>query len=320
MSQVREILEAMRRGDWDLAVPRARSLPETSLPEITALLEGSQDPRDRGRCYALLSHVAVASRSPAIGTYVAQRVAVETQAKLIVQALEVVSWTQGIADYQPVLQALDHKNRDVQRWAIQALGACRGPEAEHRLLTTLREAPNPGTAYYAANALARICGPATIQALEAIFPQVPRKKPYESTLKCLIFAFARHPSPSCTEVVRTELEATQLWGAGWASLNYLFGAGDRGDEEHVSDYLRGVFKRLKRGTNVYLYRLLHIDAPFPTEATAGLATLKKYATDPMSHFSGEIRSLWDALTYPDHDWLLKTYPDEFEGLAPHPKP
>ncbi|MGD8794615.1 MAG: hypothetical protein PVF47_18845, partial [Anaerolineae bacterium] len=92
------------------------------------------------------------------------------------------------------------------------------------------------------------------------------------------------------------------------------------DEERVIAYLKGLFKRLKRGTNVYIYRLLHIDAPFPTELTADLATLKKYATDPMARFPGEIRSCWDALSYHDHDWLLRTYPHEFESLEPHPQP
>ncbi len=129
-SEVEPILDAMRRGDWDGAVPRARSLPEMAFPEIAARLEQSQDERERELCYRLLTHVAVSSGSTVIGDYAAKRTAIETRDRLIVQALEVVSWTGGVTHCQPVVESLASKNRDVNRWAIRALGACQGPAAD----------------------------------------------------------------------------------------------------------------------------------------------------------------------------------------------
>lgn len=290
-SEVEEILDAMRNGDWDAAVPRARCLPATALPEIAARLDQSQDERERRLCYRLLEYVAVSTGSAAIGEYAARRVAIETSDRLTVHALQAVSWTGGVTHCQPIVAGLASKNRDVQRWAIQALGACQGAVAEQALLATLREAPNAGIAYHAAQALARMCGPAVIPELEAVFTQLPRKKPYEATLEYLIFAFARYPTTSGTELVRAELDSTRLWGVGWACLNYLFLAGDATDEGRVTSYLQGVLQRLKRGTAVYEYSLLHIDAPFHTEAAAALAVLEKIGADPAARFGPDLRSL-----------------------------
>jgi hypothetical protein len=304
-SEVEEILDAMRRGDWDTAVPRARCLPETAFPEIAARLEQSQDERERELCYRLLTHVAVSSGSGAIGAYAAKRVAVETRDRLTVLALEVVSWTGGVTHCRPIVERLASKNRDVQRWAIRALGACQGTVAEKVLLATLREAANPGIASYAAQALARMCGAAVIPELEAVFVQLPRKKPYESTLEYLIFAFARHPTTPGTELVRAELDSTRLSGVGWACFNYLFREGDAGDAERVASYLKGVLQRLKRGTAVYEYSLVHIDAPFRTEITAALALLNKAETDSIARLIPDLRSLWDSLSPYDRDWLVQ---------------
>ncbi len=309
--EVEQILDAMRGGDWDAAVPRARRLSATAFPEIATLLEQSQDERERELCYRLLTHVAVSSGSTVIGDYAAKRAAIETKARLIVQALEVVSWTAGVTHCQPIVEKLASKNRDVHRWAIRALGACRGTAAEEILLTTLREAANPGMAYYAAQALARMSGPVIIPELEAVFVQLPRKNPHEGTLQYLVFAFARHPGVSSTELVRAELDSTRLWGVGWACVNYLFDHGDAGDEDRVAGYLEGVLQRLKRGTAVYEYSLLHIDAPFHTEATAALAVLKKVGTDSIAPFAPNLRSLWDSLSPSDRDWL-NVYAGDFQ--------
>ena len=313
MSQVEQILDTMRNGDWDTAVRWARNLPAESFSEIAALLEQRQDTRERQLCYSILTHVAVSSCSTAIGTYAAKRVEIETNTRLIREALEVAAWTRGITDYQPILHALGNKNQDVRRWAIRALGACHGKEAEDALLTTLREASKPGLADLAAGALARMCGPTTIQEIVALFPQLPRQPAVQSTLEYLIFALARHPQPSCTELVRNELDSTRLWGAGWSSLNYLFHAGDPGDEGRVARYLGSVFQRLKRGALVYTYSLLHVEAAFHTEVTAALATLRRFAADPISPWVGDIQALWEALSFDDHAWLLRTYPDRFPG-------
>jgi len=320
MCEVEQILTALRNGDFDTAVPRSRSLPVEAFAEIARLLEQSEDGRERQLCYWVLSHVALSTRSAAMGTYAAKRVEIETNAKLILLALEVARWTQGITDYQPIILALNSKNRDIQRAAIDALGACQGAEAENALLAILQQAAKPGIAAHAAGALARMCGPDSIQELSAIFPRLSRKPTDQTTLEYIIFAFARYPEIFYTELVRQELDTTRLWGVGWASLNYLFNAGDERDEERVTRYLKGVFQRLKRGAIVYDYFLLYIDAPFHTEITAALATLGKFAAEPTAYFAGDIRSLWNSLSFYDHDWIMRTYPDRFQGLATHPKP
>jgi hypothetical protein len=322
MSEVTEILAAMQRNDWGTAVPRARRLPVGAFPEIAGLLGQSKDLREQELLYKILIHVAVSSRSPEVGTFAAGRAGIETNVKLLIPALEAAGWTRGITLYQPIIQALSHKNRDVQRWAIQALGACQGEEAEKALLATFNGRATPGTGFYAMQALSRMCGPDIMGELEGIFPTLPRQKSDESTLVHLIFCLARHPRASSTALVRQELETTQQWKVGWASLNYLFNHGDASDAERVSNYLQGLCKRLKRGTAVYDYRhaLLHLRAPFPTELTAALATLRKFGADPIGQYSGDIRAFWKSLSYHDHVWLLTTYPDEFTGLTPHPAP
>jgi hypothetical protein len=312
-SNTLQILDLMQRGDFDTAVPRLRALPVTAFPEIASLLEQSTDEHERQLCYRMLNHIAVSSRSTEIGMYAARRAGLERKSKLIRQALEVAGWTQGITEYQTILRALNNPNPDVQHWAIRALGACLGNAAETRLVDILQNAANPGMAHLAAGALARMCGPGLIQELKDIFRQLPRKPAYESTLEFLIFAFVRHPDSSCNQLVRSELDTTRLWGVGWASLNYLFLLGDsKHDQERTARYLKGVLKRLKRGTTVYEYSLLHINAPYLTEATAALAILKRLGADPLEQFSGDIVACWDSLLDSDRNWISKNLPGIFE--------
>ncbi|MBN2148455.1 MAG: HEAT repeat domain-containing protein [Anaerolineales bacterium] len=305
-------MNLMQRGDFDTDVPLLRALPVTAFPEIASLLEQSTDKHERQLCYRMLSHIAVSSRSTKIGMYAARRAGLETKNKLICQALEVAGWTQEITEYQTILRALDNPNRDVQRWAVRALGACLGEAAETRLVDILQNAANPGMSHLAAGALARMCGPGVIQGLKDIFRQLPRKPAYDSTLEFLIFAFVRHPDSSCTELVRSELDVTRLRGVGWASLNYLFLLGDSRDQERTARYLKGVFKRLKRGTTVYEYSLLHIHAPYLTEVTAALAILQKLGADPLEQFSGDIVACWDTLLDSDRNWISKNFPGILE--------
>lgn len=307
MREVEQILTALRNGDFDMAIPRARSLPVEAFADIARLLEQSEDGRERRLCYRVLSHLAISSRSVAVGTYAARRAAVETQPKLILEALEVAGWTQGVTDYQPILQALDSKNHDVRRGAIRALGACQGAEAEHALLGILQNTAKPGVAALAAGGLARMGSPEAVQTLADIFPRLSRKPTDQTTLEYIIFAFARHPQALSTELVRKELDTTRLWGAGWASLHYIFQVGDETDEARVARYLNGVFQRLKRGTTVYDYFLLYIDVDLHTEITVALAALRKFAAQPIMPFAGDILALWKRLSPYDHEWILKTY-------------
>jgi HEAT repeats len=316
MSDVTEILEALRNGDFDTAIPRARALPVTAFPEVAALLEQAADSHDRQLCYTILTKIAITSRSSAIGTYAAKRVELESDVKFKLRALELVMWTKYVEEYGSVLSALDHKNPDVRRAAIEALGGCVGDKAEVALLNVLENDNKPGISQLAAVGLARMCSQNASERIQSVFLQTPRKKPNETTLACLVFACLRHPNEQFTKIVREELESTRLWMLGWACLNYLSVAGDTSDSTRVRSYLKNVFGRLKRGVTVYDYTITLIEAPFRTEISAALAAILNFQSDPPLKCLEILKSNWTKLSSRDQSWLQATYPADFDGLIP----
>jgi hypothetical protein len=316
MSEVTEILEALRNCDFDTAIPRARALPLTAFPEVASLLEQAKDSHDRQLCYTILTKIAITSHSPAIGSYAAKRVELESDVKLKLRALEVVMWTKDVEVYDSVLSSLDHKNQDVRRAALEALGGCVGDKAELALLTVLQQENKPGISQLAAVSLARMCSRNASEKIQSVFHQIPRKKPNEVTLASLVFACLRHPNENFTNMVREEVESTRLWMLGWACLNYLAVVGDASDSNRALTYLQNVLGRLKRDVTVYEYTITLIEAPFRTEISAALAAILNFQSDPPLKCLEILKSNWTKLSSRDQSWLQATYPADFDGLIP----
>lgn len=320
MSEVASILDTMLEGNFQTAVPRARKLSINSFREIRTLLEGSRDKHQRKLCYWILTHLAVSTRSAEIGRYAAERVGKEQTVSLKLEALKTAMFTDGIQDSAVLESMLDHKNREIRRAAVDALGACVGHSAENALVKVMSDAQNPTNMFEAARSLARMCSPAVIPHLQAQFENLPRRKPNEPTLSALVIAMARHPVESSSTIVRNELKSISLWQLGWACLNYISTVATVADEEFVVGYIDRVLSRMKRGSQIYVYAITFLRDLHPTEICAGLAALRKIGDSPTSALIDRLIPHWSDLTYHDHVWLAQHYASKVDGLEPYPPP
>lgn len=310
MSEVVSILEQMLDNEFQAAVPRARQLSIDHFPELQQLIETSEDHHRRKLCYWMLTHLAVSTRSPKIGAFAGQRSTIESKVDLKLEALSITKFTYGIKDSSDFESELAHKNKKVQLEALAALGACTGRSAERALLKELHRSNNPTEQFESARSLARMCGPMAAPQFHELFTQLPRKKSHQSILASLVFAMNRHPSEESNALVRNELESIRLWQLGWACLHYLSKVADASDEQRIVRYCNRIQSRMKRGSQVYDYRINFLRDLPPTEICAALEASQRVDDSLTESLIDLFVPLWQELSSHDHKWIAANYPQK----------
>ena len=320
MSNVADIVRELREGDYRTAVDQSRQLTLEDFPDLRELIDESSDKHFRSDCYAILQHLAVSTRSGEIGQYSAARARAEHAVKQKVRALSAAKYTRGIRDSTVIESLLDHKNRDIQREAVQALGACESKAAETALIRAYDRSPKPADAFEAACALARMCSAAAINQLQIRFEALPRNKAHESTLASLALCLSRHPTDQSTALVRRELPGVRLWQLGWACLNYMANVADASDAELLAGYVSKIVKRMKRGSQIYIYSITFLRDLYPTELCACLAAVQRLGDAAVVPQLDRLVPFWSDLSHHEHQWMLKNHPERVSGLVPHDAP
>jgi len=308
---------AQLRLDAMLSGRDASDIPPATLDEIAAVLDQTKESHARRKCYVMLRKLAVETNATEIGRYAAKMVGREKTQNLKGSALAVVRSTQGVEEFDEILQALEF--RKIRHEALGALGACVGPSAEKPLLDILEaacETKHVGDASVCAVALSRMGGKGAIKKLQQIFETVPRKPGYAGILGAIALAFSRHPSKRTTELVLSELSGTRFWNFGWAALHYLYRVKEDNSESIVRDYFDKVLVRIDGNRDILKHCYALFATEFDTELQVCIAILHEFY-DVADDYTLQLKEYWSELGTTDQLFLQSKFPSEYSGLTVH---
>ena len=304
-------LDALLSGSDELDIPPA------TFEEIASVLEQTKESHARQKCYSMLEKLAVETNATEIGSYAAKMVGREKTQYLKGYALRVVRWTQGVEEFDEILQAIEL--RKIRHNALGALGACVGPSAEKPLLDTLeaaRETKHVGDASICAAALSRMAGKEAITKLQKIFVAIPRKPSYSGILGAIALAFSRHPSKQTTELILGELSDTRFWSFGWAALHYLYRVKENNSESVVRGYFDTVLVRIDGNRDILKHCYISESTMFDTELQVCIAILHEIY-EVAADYTIQLKEYWSELGQTDQLFLQSKFPNEYSGLAVH---
>jgi hypothetical protein len=290
MVAIRELIDRMKRGDFDKARTEARQVMDLDvLEEIKVILESTKDRTDRLYCYWILGDLGRNAKAHQVADYLMERVPQEKTIRMREQALMGAVFIEGPWNPENAIATLADKNRGVRHLAIQALGACTDPRAEETLIGIVdNEADKePAAAGHAAVGLARNGTSRCGDSLISLVRRLPCNAHHEATISAALLGLARLGRADALPLAAGGLKGWRYNQANWARMLYI---AEFGGEEQIDLVIGRLKSHVKwKNRQDLSYSMTFMETRFDDELSAGVSFLQQFSDARIDKFFAFLR-------------------------------